>query len=162
VFPHPWMLPNMRELAFGHANQLAAGPAGIRWHSRSTSPLLTVERCGFLDIGSLLRAGVLAGQAGRLVRARRDRPVLCCAGSVAVDHVVPCVVLSSALTNSELPTAEANLTHRRNAIFETTFADVVHGRRAHPPTLIATGVKGLQRSDSLHSVPAPIVKVRCQ
>ena len=32
------------------------------------------------------------------------------------------------VTNSELPTTEADLTHRRHAIIETTFADLIEGR----------------------------------
>ena len=37
-------------------------------------------------------------------------------------------------TNSELPTAEADLTHRRHAIIETTFADLIDGPLAHLPS----------------------------
>jgi hypothetical protein len=37
-------------------------------------------------------------------------------------------------TNSELPTAEADLTHRRHAIVETTFADLIDGPLAHIPS----------------------------
>ena len=37
-------------------------------------------------------------------------------------------------TNSELPTAEADLTHRRHAIVETTFADLIDGPLAHLPS----------------------------
>jgi hypothetical protein len=37
-------------------------------------------------------------------------------------------------TNSELPTAEADLTHRKHAIVETTFADLIDGPLAHIPT----------------------------
>ncbi len=37
-------------------------------------------------------------------------------------------------TNSELPTAEADLTHRRHAIIETTFADLIDGPLAHIPS----------------------------
>jgi hypothetical protein len=39
-------------------------------------------------------------------------------------------------TNSELPTAEADLTHRRHAIVETTFADLIAGPLAHIPSVI--------------------------
>src|ERR1700682_6116617 len=37
-------------------------------------------------------------------------------------------------TNSELPTAEADLTHRKHAIVETTFADLIDGPLAHIPS----------------------------
>ena len=38
------------------------------------------------------------------------------------------------LTNSDLPTAEADITHRRHAIIETTFADLIDGPLAHIPS----------------------------
>src|SRR6188472_964341 len=38
------------------------------------------------------------------------------------------------LTNSELPTAEADITHRKHAIVETTFADLIDGPLAHIPS----------------------------
>ena len=38
------------------------------------------------------------------------------------------------VTNSELPTAEADITHRRHAIIETTFADLIAGPLAHIPS----------------------------
>ena len=38
------------------------------------------------------------------------------------------------LTNSELPIAEADITHRRHAIIETTFADLIDGPLAHIPS----------------------------
>ena len=38
------------------------------------------------------------------------------------------------MTNSELPTAEADITHRRHAIIETTFADLIDGPLAHIPS----------------------------
>ena len=37
-------------------------------------------------------------------------------------------------TNSELPTAEADLTHRKHAIVETTFADLIDGPLARIPS----------------------------
>jgi Transposase DDE domain group 1 len=37
-------------------------------------------------------------------------------------------------TNSELPTAQADLTHRKHAIVETTFADLIDGPLAHIPS----------------------------
>ena len=37
-------------------------------------------------------------------------------------------------TNTTLPTAEADLTHRRHAIIETTFADLIDGPLAHIPS----------------------------
>ena len=38
------------------------------------------------------------------------------------------------LTNSELPTAEADITHRQHAIIETVFADLIAGPLAHMPS----------------------------
>ena len=38
------------------------------------------------------------------------------------------------MTNSDLPTTEADLTHRRHAIIETTFADLIDGPLAHIPS----------------------------
>jgi hypothetical protein len=38
------------------------------------------------------------------------------------------------VTNAELPTAEADITHRRHAIVETTFADLIDGPLAHIPS----------------------------
>ncbi len=38
------------------------------------------------------------------------------------------------VTNSALPTAEADVTHRRHAIIETTFADLIDGPLAHIPS----------------------------
>jgi len=38
------------------------------------------------------------------------------------------------VTNSDLPTTEADLTHRRHAIIETTFADLIDGPLAHMPS----------------------------
>ena len=38
------------------------------------------------------------------------------------------------VTNSELPTAQADITHRRHAIIETTFADLIDGPLAHIPS----------------------------
>ena len=38
------------------------------------------------------------------------------------------------VTNSELPTAEADITHRSHAIIETTFADLIDGPLAHIPS----------------------------
>src|SRR3954453_5074818 len=37
-------------------------------------------------------------------------------------------------TNSALPTAEADITHRRHAIIETVFADLIDGPLAHLPS----------------------------
>ena len=39
------------------------------------------------------------------------------------------------VTNSELPTADADITHRRHAIIETTFADLIDGSLAHIPSV---------------------------
>jgi hypothetical protein len=38
------------------------------------------------------------------------------------------------LTNTDLPTAEADITHRRHAIIETVFADLIDGPLAHLPS----------------------------
>ncbi|BBX72352.1 hypothetical protein MSHI_02580 [Mycobacterium shinjukuense] len=38
------------------------------------------------------------------------------------------------VTNSTLPVAEADITHRRHAIIETTFADMIDGPLAHIPS----------------------------
>ena len=38
------------------------------------------------------------------------------------------------VTNSVLPTTEADITHRRHAIIETTFADLIDGPLAHIPS----------------------------
>ena len=38
------------------------------------------------------------------------------------------------VTNFELPTAEADITHRRHAIIDTTFADLIDGPLAHIPS----------------------------
>ena len=38
------------------------------------------------------------------------------------------------VTNSQLPVAEADITHRRHAIIETTFADLIDGPLAHIPS----------------------------
>ena len=38
------------------------------------------------------------------------------------------------VTNSELPTSEADITHRKHAIVETTFADLIDGPLAHIPS----------------------------
>jgi hypothetical protein len=40
------------------------------------------------------------------------------------------------VTNSTLPTAEADITHRRHAIVETTFADLIDEPLAHIPSVI--------------------------
>ena len=37
-------------------------------------------------------------------------------------------------TNSELPTTEADITHRKHAMVETTFADLIDGPLAHIPS----------------------------
>ena len=42
--------------------------------------------------------------------------------------------LSPVFTNSELPTTEADITHRKHAIVETTFADLIAGPPAHIPS----------------------------
>ena len=38
------------------------------------------------------------------------------------------------VTNTTLPTAEADITHRKHAIVETTFADLIDGPLAHIPS----------------------------
>lgn len=40
------------------------------------------------------------------------------------------------VTNSDLPSTEADPTHRRHAIIETTFADLIDGPLAHIPSVI--------------------------
>lgn len=40
------------------------------------------------------------------------------------------------MTNSESPIAQADITHRRHAIIETTFADLIDGPLAHIPSVI--------------------------
>ena len=40
------------------------------------------------------------------------------------------------VTNSTLPVAESDITHRRHAIIETTFADLIDGPLAHMPSVI--------------------------
>ena len=40
------------------------------------------------------------------------------------------------VTNSQLPTPEADITHRRHAIIDTTFADLIDGPLAHIPSVI--------------------------
>ncbi len=37
-------------------------------------------------------------------------------------------------TNTDLPTAQADITHRQHAIIETVFADLIDGPLAHPPS----------------------------
>ena len=49
-------------------------------------------------------------------------------------RVVPGVALSPVLHQPTLPTAEADLTHRKHAIVETTFADLIDGPLAHIPS----------------------------
>ncbi len=41
-------------------------------------------------------------------------------------------------TNTTLPTAEADLTHRKHAIVETIFADLIDGPLAHIPSVISS------------------------
>ena len=43
-------------------------------------------------------------------------------------------------TNSDLPTIEADLTHRKHAIVETTFADLIAGPLAHLPSWRASNL----------------------
>ena len=54
------------------------------------------------------------------------RPLPRCAVSGVAHHPF--------VTNSELPTAEADITHRRHAIIKTTFADLIDGPLAHIPS----------------------------
>ena len=44
------------------------------------------------------------------------------------------MAVSPVCHHSELPTAEADITHRRHAIIETTFADLINGPLAHIPS----------------------------
>ena len=58
------------------------------------------------------------------------------------------------VTNSTLPTAEADLTHRRHAIVETTFADLIDGPLAHIPSgLFAANCAWLACAVIAHNLP---------
>jgi hypothetical protein len=61
-----------------------------------------------------------------IVRRVRDRAKL--------EELVPVWRYHPFLTNSTEPTAEADITHRRHAIIETTFADLIDGPLAHLPS----------------------------
>ena len=59
-----------------------------------------------------------------------------CAGSADAnypDALFPVWRYHPFFTNSDLPTTEADLTHRKHAIVETTFADLIAGPLAHLP-----------------------------
>lgn len=57
------------------------------------------------------------------------------------------------LTNSELPTAEADITHRRHAIIETTFADLIDGPSARIPSgLFAANCAWLAGASIAHNL----------
>ena len=43
-------------------------------------------------------------------------------------------------TNTDLPTAEADITHRQHAIIETVFSDLIDGPLAHIPCVIFSSV----------------------
>ena len=58
------------------------------------------------------------------------------------------------LTNSDLPTAEADITHRRHAIIETTFADLIDGPLAHIPSgLFSANCAWLACAVIAHNLP---------
>src|SRR5687768_16590576 len=60
-----------------------------------------------------------------------------CAGSETPATPTPCSrsgATTPSFTNSTLPTVEADITHRRHAIIETTFADLIDGPLAHLPS----------------------------
>src|SRR5262249_56616102 len=60
------------------------------------------------------------------------------------------------LTNSELPTTEADLTHRRHAIIETTFADLIDGPLARIPSgLFAANFAWLACAAIAHNLLRP-------
>ncbi len=51
-----------------------------------------------------------------------------------LDALFPVWRLHPFLTNTDLPTAQADITHRRHAIIETVFADLIDGPLAHIPS----------------------------
>jgi hypothetical protein len=61
-----------------------------------------------------------------VVRRVRDR--------AKPDELFPVWRYHPFLTNSDQPTAQADLTHRRHAIIETVFADLIDGPLAHLPS----------------------------
>ena len=42
------------------------------------------------------------------------------------------------ITNTDLPVAEADVTHRQHAIIETVFSDLIDGPLAHIPSVICS------------------------
>ena len=50
------------------------------------------------------------------------------------DALIPVWRYHPFLTNSELPTTEADIVHRRHAVIETVFADLIDGPLAHMPS----------------------------
>jgi len=66
-----------------------------------------------------------------------SQPGWWCAGSATAnypDGLFPVWRYHPFFTNTTLPTAEADLTHRKHAIVETTFADLIDGPLAHIPS----------------------------
>lgn len=61
-----------------------------------------------------------------IVRRVRDKAKL--------DELFPAWRYHPFFTNSELPLAQADITHRRHAIIETVFADLIDGPLAHMPS----------------------------
>ena len=61
-----------------------------------------------------------------VVRRVRDQAKL--------DELFPVWRYHPFFTNSEQPTAEADITHHRHAIIETVFADLIDGPLAHMPS----------------------------
>jgi hypothetical protein len=56
-------------------------------------------------------------------------------------------------TNSTLPTAQADITHRRHATIETVFADLIDGPLAHLPSRHSLGMTALTRECALLHEP---------
>ena len=96
---------------------------------RGWSPIPTIPR---------VSSGRPGGTASSLAGAGRQRglppPGWWCAGSrtpATATRCFQCGRHHPFLTNSDLPTADADIIHRRHAIIETTFADVIDGPLAH-------------------------------
>jgi hypothetical protein len=70
-----------------------------------------------------------------IVRRVRDR--------ATTDELFPVWRHHPFLTNSTEPAAAADLTHRRHAIIETVFADLIDGPLAHLPSVISSPLEGV-------------------
>jgi hypothetical protein len=144
----------LREFSLGHANQLAALARAHLVALAQRTPLLPgIEQRAFLDIDSLLRPvyghhkqGASFGHAKIASRAllRLGLSPQITARLVVrrvkdaryPDALFPIWRYHPFVTNSDLPTAEADITHRRHAIIETTFADLIDGPLARIPSVI--------------------------